>query len=123
MKDLVKAVPLLHQLAEQDDHDVGFGGGHGPRGRTCINTGGKEVKNEEARKERKEKKNTRKSEKEEGDTHDSGNRDEHDCRNERWRRETSGKGSSAEKVPSRRRKTSAGRHARPRPPQDENVIN
>lgn len=54
-KDLVKAVPLLHQFAEQDDHDVGFGGGHGPSGRTCINTGGQAMKSEDARKERKKK--------------------------------------------------------------------
>lgn len=32
---LIKHVPLFHQLAQQDDHDVWFGGGHRPGGWTC----------------------------------------------------------------------------------------
>lgn len=32
---LIKHVPLFHQLAQQDDHDVWFGGGHRPCGWTC----------------------------------------------------------------------------------------
>lgn len=38
--DLVEAISFLYQLAEQDDHYVGFGGGHGPGGRTWWKTAG-----------------------------------------------------------------------------------
>lgn len=100
VKDLVKAVPLLHQFAEQDDHDVGFGGGHGPSGRTCINTGGKGDE-ERGRRERKGKKKTPESRRKKRATHTTaetgmsttvGMRDGGERRAE--------KGSSAEKVPS-----------------------